>query len=545
MKQIVKRFCISIVIIIFIGIMCAADAFADSASDVDYFAWQLNEAEDVVITGFNSLCSDADITVPEEIEGRKVVAIGDKAFFKCGNLRSVRIPSTVESISKYAFQGVYSLEEIVVAEDNAYYSSMDGALYNKDKSYLQYVPEDYEGMFVIPGTVRDVFLNAFDFCNKIESVYISSDAILIKPGFYADDSVNVFSYCNGLKEIIVEEGHSEYKSVNGVLYSKDGTELLIMPLGYDAKQYVMSDGVTRIASDCFRHCKMVEHIIFPDSLQRINKGAFNECESLRQLTITEKVVMIDKDAFAGCDNLQHIEANGYETEIWNAIKTSTEWLRPAEDTIEKPIEKTEEKVVYEPEAVWLNEKCIKEGDNKLFTYKVMQGDKIVITGITKEAQSDKRNRILEIPAEIGKMPVIGIAEGAFAGYPLIDVTLSEGLFEIGRGAFYGCNLNEITIPASVYYIAPRAFGANYGMKEINVQEENEAYCDFDGILYNKELTILVQVPANFSKEEFVIPDSVEVIGEYAFGNCRNLKRLVMDEAALEIREKAFWNIALD
>lgn len=176
-----------------------------------------------------------------------------------------------------------------------------------------------------------------------------------------------------------------------------------------------------------------------------------------------------------------------------------------------------------------------------FTYEITEENRIIITGLTNGAKADKRNRELAIPKTINGMPVIEIAEGAFAGVPLTTVSLPEGLLSIGRGAFYGCNLKTVTIPASVTYVAPRSFGANHGMKEILVAEGNENYSSRTGVLYDKYLTVLHQMPANFTGPKFTVSKSVTEIGEYAFGNCRNLTRVYGDESALKFGELVYWN----
>lgn len=176
-----------------------------------------------------------------------------------------------------------------------------------------------------------------------------------------------------------------------------------------------------------------------------------------------------------------------------------------------------------------------------FNYEITEDNQVIITGLTDGAKADKRNRELAIPKTLNGMPVVEIAEGAFAGIPLTKVSLPEGLLRIGRGAFYGCNLRTVTIPASVTYVAPRSFGANHGMKEILVADENENYSSRTGVLYDKNLTVLHQMPANFTGPKFTVSKSVTKIDEYAFGNCRNLTRVYGDESALTFGELVYWN----
>ena len=184
----------------------------------------------------------------------------------------------------------------------------------------------------------------------------------------------------------------------------------------------------------------------------------------------------------------------------------------------------------------------KEDSTGQFLYKESEDGKVVVTGVTQECMADRSNRKLMIPETIDGMQVTSIAEGAFAGLPLREVILSEGLLEIGKGAFYGCNLKEIVIPATVKYIAPRAFGANYSMKKIEVAEDNLVYCSKSGVLYDKNMTTLYQMPAGFRDVRFTVPTHVKVLGEYAFGNCRNVEAFHM-ESAVEERKDVFWNTA--
>lgn len=103
------------------------------------------------------------VTLPDGL-----IRIGEYAFFDCGNLNTINIPDTVESIGSYAFAGTgltsmeipasvtaldtsafvgcTSLEAIHVAEDNPIYSSINGVLYNKEKTQILYVPEANDQM---------------------------------------------------------------------------------------------------------------------------------------------------------------------------------------------------------------------------------------------------------------------------------------------------------------------------------------------------------------------------------------------------------------
>jgi hypothetical protein len=90
-----------------------------------------------------------------------VTSIGDQAFNSCYSLESVDIPASLSYIGSGVFSGCWALKKINVSEDNMYYSSVDGVLYDKDKRTLMCYPGGLEGKFEIPNTVEKIGAWAF------------------------------------------------------------------------------------------------------------------------------------------------------------------------------------------------------------------------------------------------------------------------------------------------------------------------------------------------------------------------------------------------
>ena len=95
------------------------------------------------------------ITLPES-----VTSIGDYAFSYCSGLTTITLPESVTSIGDCAFLGCANLEGIVVSEENLVYSSLDGVLYNKDKTELLKWP-DKKLSVTIPESVTSIGESAF------------------------------------------------------------------------------------------------------------------------------------------------------------------------------------------------------------------------------------------------------------------------------------------------------------------------------------------------------------------------------------------------
>jgi len=159
------------------------------AIDDNAFSWCYNL---VTVTLPNTLttigntvfadCSFNSITIPNSVK-----SIGDEAFIYCGGLQSVLIPNSVESIGSWAFGDCWGLLAINVAEDNMYYSSEDGVLYNKDKTVLHTYPSGKNTAdFSIPNSVTNILGGAF-FATSFTSISIPNSVVSIQD--------RAFSYC--------------------------------------------------------------------------------------------------------------------------------------------------------------------------------------------------------------------------------------------------------------------------------------------------------------------------------------------------------------
>lgn len=132
---------------------------------------------------------------------------------------------------------------------------------------------------------------------------------------------------------------------------------------------------------------------------------------------------------------------------------------------------------------------------------------------------------------------------------LTTVILPDGLQSVGRGAFAGCGLRTVTIPKSVTSIGSgenrpvsSVFSGN-NLEEIIVDELNEMYCSEDGILYNKDKTILIKYPAAKKGKEFNVPSGVTTIDINAFAGTE-LETITMPDTVTEINHGAFSGSAI-
>ena len=196
----------------------------------------------------------------------------------------------------------------------------------------------------------------FSYANIIKRVVISEGVTRI--GSYAfggfsnlisaeiPSSVTIFGYrtfyeCTSLTGIHVDFANPVYCDINGVLFSKDKTEILCYPEGL-AGDYSIPYGVTTVGLNAFENCNNLTGVAFPDSvlvidsyafsdcsrliiknfpscLESISEGAFLRCNGLINIRIPASVTNIGISAFSYCDSLESIELSTSMTTIMTSV----------------------------------------------------------------------------------------------------------------------------------------------------------------------------------------------------------------------------------
>jgi len=133
-----------------------------------------------------------------------------------------------------------------------------------------------------------------------------------------------------------------------------------------------------------------------------------------------------------------------------------------------------------------------------------------------------------------------IANSAFYNCrSLSSVTMYDSLISIGDNAFNSCySLTYIEIPKNVTNIASNAFIDCIKILEYNVSSENYYYTSLDGVIYNKDMSVLFAYP-KAKTGSFSIPATVISIGNSAFDHCTNLLNIQIPNSVSEIGEMAF------
>ena len=152
------------------------------------------------------------------------------------------------------------------------------------------------------------------------------------------------------------------------------------------------------------------------------------------------------------------------------------------------------------------------------------------------------NSITKVVIEEG---VASVGLYAFYGCSrLTDVSLPESLKSIEAFAFPGCSsLKEITVPENVNKIENNSFNNCRSLININVVKENGSFSSLNGVLFNKNQTVLIKYPAGKQQTVYTVPGTVTEIGGNAFAGAAKLADITLPDSINKIGLSAFSGTA--
>ena len=318
---------------------------------------------------------------------------------------------------------------------------------------------------------------------------------IVIPDSVISIGVSTFSGCTSLAEITVSPDNKNYSSVDGVLFNKDGSELIIYPKGNGRSAYTVPDGVTSISGSAFSGCTSLKEIVIPDSVTTIGSSAFEGCTSLSKVKLSNNLTIIEERTFYDCTSLAEIVIPDSVTEIRSNLDLGAFSGCTSLSKVDLP-------------------KNLTTIESYTFS------DCTSLTEIT-------------IPDS-----VTSIDRSAFKGCTsLAEITIPDSVTEIGSSAFSGCtSLSKVDLPKKLTTIEAYTFSGCSSLESIVIPEGVTAigtWLEYEKTYYSSSFS------GCKSLKEIIIPDSVTAIGDSAFYGCTSLSKLKLSNNLRIIQERTF------
>ena len=211
----------------------------------------------------------ATISIPNS-----VTSIGNLAFYQSA-LTTVNIPSSVATIGSVAFL-TQVMTRIVVDPGNLNFSSLDGVLFNKDKTNLiQFPAQKPVSSYSIPWTVNSIGDYSFDSTEALISVSIPNSVTFIGVKAFEGSGLTSLTIPNRMTSI------GDY-----AFFGMQHLTSITIPAG-----------VTEIGPFSFAHMPTLDSVSIPDGVTTIGSNAFEEDNALTKITIPSSIIRIEGNAF--------------------------------------------------------------------------------------------------------------------------------------------------------------------------------------------------------------------------------------------------------
>ena len=480
--------------------------------------------------------------------GNNITHIGAEAFMNCSGLKRIKTGEALLALGKHTFKDCTSLVEIYYNSDKLWSEYSLNSTNIEYDNYDYYTLHPFENVGLNSDSLELVVANnvskipsglfmgnakylrgddyltfpaittvsfeegsvcerigdfAFAGCSKLKNVSVPDSLLHIGDyALWACDNIEFNDYNTG--HYLGNENNPYHVLVKSAYYSLDPDEWT----EEDAAICIMHNDTVVIASRAFE-TSCLSKIVVSDSLKSVGGFAFWDAYSMSPLEV--HISDVAKWCAIDFDVLGLYYFNGWDLYLNGELVNN----------LVIPDGVTEIKN-------YTFEKCISINSVTITKSVTSIGDRAFYSCMSLEG--------VVIPSS-----VTSIGEQAFCNCDsLSSVDIQNGVTSIGDQAFKGCDsLKKIIIPNSVISIGEQAFMICKSLVSIEVGSENSAYKSIDGNLYTADGKVLLQNANGKRDAEFIVPDGVTTIGQYAFYGCDSLVKIVISDSVEKIERNAF------
>ena len=336
---------------------------------------------------------------------------------------------------------------------------------------------------------------------------------------------------NGVKITQFSASANQYlKTVNGVLYSKDGALLIKCPSEKQGS-FTVPSSVRKIAHSAFEDCTKLTQITIPDSVTTIEDQAFRNCSALRKIRLSNYITSIPEEAFYGCSSLTSVTIPARASSVGSDAFYNCQSL----------------KSIYIPDSV-------KTVDGSAFS-KCLNLEKARLSSKMSVISPNLFANCTKLTTVENTGNIEEIEWNAFQNcVQLKSYSYTNKLDEISSNAFKNClNLGTVHIGKGTRRISYSAF--NGAAEKFVVDSDNPNYSSRNGMLLDENGEYLIQVPVSMKGEinipkgvtsissnalvrgqfsSVTVPEGITSIGSHLFSNCSNLKSIYLPASVKKI-----------
>jgi len=369
-----------------------------------------------------------DVLIPDTIDGRPVTRIGDWAFASCSSITSISTPNSVTSLGDGVFSVCANVSSIMLGSSLTNIGNLAFADCHRLTSIT--LPNSVTRIggqafadcssltnFTIPNAVTTIGDFTFSRCTALIRVTVGVQVAML--GWSAFDGAT------SLTAIEVEPANQFYSSLDGVLFDKSQSTLILYPFGKPGGVYSIPETVSSIPNYAFRDCTDLEGVWIPDSVTGIGVSPFEGCSGLTSIEVDAA-----SQSYSSLDGV-----------LFNKSQTTL---------IRFPVGKPGGAYAIPERASTIGDGAFR-GCTRLTSIVISEH----VTSIGMWAFTDCTGLTsITIPNSVSMISPYALSGCA----NLTRVTIPNSVTSIGPGAFSGCtSLASMTIPDSVVSVADWAF----------------------------------------------------------------------------------------
>ncbi len=312
---------------------------------------------------------------------------------------------------------------------------------------------------------------------------------------------------------------------------------------------IIKEGTKNIIVNAFAYEASVVEAVFPSTLERIGHDAFSSCKNLKKINIPDSVIEIRSAAFEDCAELEVIETSNTSATVDCYAFWETKWFSQQNKEFITLCGTllTYTKTENDGQDIYIDDSI---GRISNFAFEICENMGVIHipAGCTEISEwafqnssfkgfSVDENNSAYMSDEQGNL--FSKDKTKLIRYAALnenkEFIVPENVTYIADEAFSNAQyLEKIVIHGDVNFIGQDAFYKTTALENIVVSEDNSMYKSLDGVLFDKNATLLISYANGSDRKSYTIPDTVTEVDDWAFAHCESIEEIIIPDSVERI-----------